>query len=257
MHYLHIIADKGNIVTRPIQTPRPAILLNSMNVASNTTHRRSHPRRKHPSTNNHLFKPLASTVICLSGQTPSIKTHLESLISKLGGVSVRDFDPAYVTHLILDEAKGSKYEYVQRNKEKDWVKRLCVIKSTWVLDCDLEGRRIDESLYGLDYVDESQNDVNKERDGVLPQEIQDASLEEACDWMLEQSFPRMFWARNFLMVGFENHDNNDSQGDEVMQLKVMQKLSKLIRRAGGTVYWSPSDVINVVVLSDACSEVQW
>lgn len=155
---------------------------------------------------------------------------------------MRDFDPAYVTHLILDEARGSKYEYVMCNKDRAFAKRLKVVNSTWIVDCEKVGKRCDESLYGVD-------EKNVEEEG-LPIEMQ-GSLEEACDYMLSMSFPRLFSAQSFLLMGF---DNDQSLGEN-KEVKI--KLSKLIRRAGGTIYWSPNDVISVVVLSDDCSEMQW
>lgn len=221
-----------------------------MNVATKTNRRRPpHPRRPRPTH----ASPLTSIVACLSGQTPSQKTHLESLISNLGGISVRDFDPAYVTHLILDEPKGSKYEYVQRNKGREFAKKLFVVRSDWVLDCEQTGKRCEESLYGV----EDKTDEEK-KNGVLPQEIQNVSLDEACEWMLCQAFPRMFLGQSFLLVGFDISGKSlvvNSEENKSMQLMV--KLSKLIRRAGGTIYWSPNDVITAVVLSDSCSEIQW
>ena len=230
-----------------------------MNVASTTTRRlhssvpipkqrRKRPRSSLPRPSSSAVatqqQPLSGVVACLSGQTSTIKTHLESLIVTLGGVTVRDFDPAYVTHLILDDARGSKYEYVMSNKDRAFAKRLKVVNSTWILDCEKEGRRCDESLYG---VDKKKNNVEEEG---LPIELQ-GSLEEACDYMLSTSFPRLFTAQSFLLMGFDN----DLSLDQNREVKV--KLSKLIRKAGGTIYWSPNDVISVVVLSDDCSEMQW
>ena len=112
---------------------------------------------------------------------------------------------------------------------------------------------MDESLYGLE-----DQDVEKEKwDEGLPKEMR-ASLLEACDYMLNTSFPRIFADHNFLLVGFDlNEQSLDSTSYENQNIQVMVKLSKLIRRAGGTIYWSPSDVIGVVVLSDCCSEEQW
>jgi hypothetical protein len=194
-------------------------------------------------------------VACLSGQTAADKTHLESLIVTLGGVAVRDFDPAFVTHLILDEAKGSKYEYVKRSKEKEFAKRLQVVRSEWVVDCDKEQTKVDESLYILD---ESAEQETPTGNAALPIELQNASLEEACEWMLSQTFSRLFTSQSFLFVGFDISEKSlDSSSDENKNMQVMIKLSKLIRRAGGTIYWSPNDVISVVVLSDGCSEEQW
>jgi hypothetical protein len=191
------------------------------------------------------------------GQTAADKTHLEPLIAALGGVAVRDFDPAYVTHLILDEAKGSKYEYVKRNKEKEFAKRLRlrVVRSEWVVDCDKGQAKVDESRYILDETTEQEAPSGSVS---LPIEVKNSSLDEACEWMLSQTFPRLFSAQSFLLVGFDISEKSlDSSSDENKNMQVMVKLSKLIRRAGGVIYWSPNDFISVVVLSDGCSEEQW
>ena len=221
-----------------------------MNVASTRRRPLPHKRPRPSSLTSNL--PLASTIACLSGQPPSLKHTLESLIVSLGGTAVRDFDPAIVTHLILDEAKGSKYDYVKRNQGRDFAKRLKVVTSEWVWNCEKEGRRVDESLYGL-----NEEDENEKWDEGLPKEMR-ASLSEACDYMLNASFPQIFANHNFLLVGFDlNERSLDPTSHENDNMQVMVKLSKIIRRAGGTIYWSPSDVIGVVVLSDCCSEEQW
>ena len=209
----------------------------------------------------------------------------------------------YVTHLILDDVKGSsKYNYVQRNLEKDWVRDLRIVRSGWVNACEREGRRVGEERFRLVDVDEvgevspvdggergvldtkeSGNDTTNQDDNnhlALPKEIRHASLDESCNWMLQQSFLRLLSSQSVLLVGFEPANitaeqgekeeittstfnvpaesikNNNSKKNESM-LVVQQKLSKLIRRAGGTIYWEPNDCISMVVVSDCCSEYQW
>lgn len=173
---------------------------------------------------------------------------------------MRDFDPAYVTHLILDEARGDKFDYVQRSREKfaarrgvnsggeqnEWVERLKVVTSKWVEDCWRERQRVSES----DYVVHPTPVEEKGTKNGLPKEVQNATLQEACTWMIQREIRRIFTSHSFLLVGFDGQE-----GDEMNLLK--QTMSKLIRRGGGTIYWHPNDVISVVVLSNACSEDQW
>eukprot|EP01082_Thalassiosira_pseudonana_P002946 g2828.t1 g2828 contig12:874681-877325(-) len=246
---------------------------------------------------------LTGVVACLSGLDTDLKDHIHNLITRLGGQYVRDFDPMYVTHLILDDVKGSsKYNYVQRNLEKDWVRDLRIVRSGWVNACEREGRRVGEERFRLVDVDEvgevspvdggergvldtkeSGNDTTNQDDNnhlALPKEIRHASLDESCNWMLQQSFLRLLSSQSVLLVGFEPANitaeqgekeeittstfnvpaesikNNNSKKNESM-LIVQQKLSKLIRRAGGTIYWEPNDCISMVVVSDCCSEYQW
>eukprot|EP00804_Cyclotella_cryptica_P020779 CCRYP_016605-RA/>CCRYP_016605-RA protein AED:0.00 eAED:0.00 QI:19/1/1/1/1/1/2/1011/561 len=258
-----------------------------MNVASNNATTGTNLRRRHSSTTNlpprrlrkrprsslseihappttttATTKPvLAGVVACLSGQTGPHKSHLESLLTSLGGVTLRDFDPLYVTHLILDTPVGSKYDYVRRNREKEFAIRLRMVTSGWVEQCAREGRWVEEDEYALQQQEEEEqhDDVctfpflkchdGRMEDGLLPKEIRNASLNEACEWMMtKRSFPQMFCSQHFLLVGFH--------GDH-SRLAVRPLLSALIRRAGGTICWSPNDFVTVVVLDEGYSEHQW
>ena len=60
--------------------------------------------------NHHnIFK---GVIACLSGQSYDSKEYIHSLLTKDGGGSAMgNFDPRYVTHLILDEGVGSKYDH--------------------------------------------------------------------------------------------------------------------------------------------------
>ncbi|KAL7483753.1 hypothetical protein ACHAW6_009394 [Cyclotella cf. meneghiniana] len=229
-----------------------------------TTHlppRRIRKRPRHPPTatnNNSPASPvLAGVVACLSGQTAPLKSRLESLVRSLGGVAVRDFDPLHVTHLILDRPCGNKYDYVRRNREREFARRLHLVASEWVERCREEGRRVDEEEYRLNENDDDENDERGKLSDderidrmILPKEIRQASLVEACEWTALRSFPRIFFSQHFLLVGFDHVD--DSNPSSIQSI-----LSALIRRAGGTVYWTPNDFITVVVLGEEYSEHQW
>ena len=61
--------------------------------------------------NNFMFETdesnkLLDVVACLSGQDQQMKYELHYAISELGGTFMRNYDPIYVTHLIMDEAIG-------------------------------------------------------------------------------------------------------------------------------------------------------
>mmetsp|Transcript_25585 Transcript_25585/g.61520 ORF Transcript_25585/g.61520 Transcript_25585/m.61520 type:complete len:790 (+) Transcript_25585:82-2451(+) len=117
----------------------------------------------------------------------------------------------------------------------------------------------------------------------LPKEICHASLEEKCDWMLQhpaEKYSNLFSRQSFIMVGFDNDcDTNADKCDPVdcsrlpskkqgglpdglpfflEEYKTLKgKVSKIIRRAGGTIFWEPTECITAVVLTDNYSKHAW
>jgi len=126
----------------------------------------------------------------------------------------------------------------------------------------------------------------------LPKDIEHASLEEKCDWMIQQpvdKYCNLFSRQSFILVGFDedNNTNTDNGLSEVpvdssrlrvaskLQLqdgpsnsgvvsigkneseKLKGKISKLIRRAGGTIFWEPNEWITNVLLNDNYSKYVW
>ena len=74
-----------------------------------------------------------------------MKYELHYAISKLGGTFMRNYDPRYVTHLIMDEAIGKKYESWKKNWKKKWVcSNIQIVKTSWVHACSEMGRRVPE-----------------------------------------------------------------------------------------------------------------
>ena len=61
--------------------------------------------------NHHnIFK---GVIACLSGQSYDSKEYIHALLTKdsRGSARMCNFDPRYVTHLVLDEGVGSKYDH--------------------------------------------------------------------------------------------------------------------------------------------------
>ena len=254
------------------------------NDALSNTNRRRTSTTTNGKTNIRTSKVLDGVTACLSGQTEPVKNHIHTLISNLGGTSQGTFDARYVTHLILDYPIGSKYELYKQNLELnvDWATKLYVVSTSWVEACEKEGKRVSEVEYKLQEVNDNNDDIdmnngNLLRNGeggatnnniyALPKEIQHvSSLEEKCDWMIENqladTYCNLFSSHSILLVGFSEDDQQGSgsksgEGGGNNSDALKQKMSKLIRRAGGTIFWEPNEWITTVVLNDGYSKHLW
>ncbi len=167
----------------------------------------------------------------------------------------------------------------------EWAKRIFVVTSSWIEACHRQGRRVSEKDHLLDKnsmnFDEQDSELDvstaHNNDENLPKEL-DGPLEEACHWMLQslQSqlllpskpivLPRIFSCRSFLLLGFDTDQtfsdltNPKSRGGssaESTSIPVKELLSKLIRRAGGTVYWEPNEFISIIVVQSGYSKEVW
>ena len=122
---------------------------------------------------------LANVVACLSGYDDRIKSRLRAAVTSLGGTAMGRFDPAYVTHLVVDAPEGSKYENWRRHyelgskgnnnnnnevKAAEWAQRLAVVRSGWILACEREGRLASEDGYRLPLLADNDNDNNADAD---------------------------------------------------------------------------------------------
>ena len=248
-------------------------------------------------------KILDGVVACLSGQTEDVKTHIHNIIHKLGGTSQGEFDPKYVTHLILDEPVGSKYDFYSSHLHSnyEWADKLHVVTTSWVECCEREGKRLPEEEYKLqDKIDGNNNEedvqtntyktsYNAEQEQqcyTLPKEIEHISLEEKCNWMIQHQptdkYCNLFSYQSFLLVGFDNNNNTEEKNNNATttattidggdhhpgvhdtsqsrsgSAEVLKgKISKLIRRAGGTIFWEPNEWITTVLLIDEYTKHTW
>ena len=258
---------------------------------SNTNRRRTSTATNGNTNIRSKSKVLDGVTACLSGQTEPVKNHIHTLISNLGGTSQGTFDARYVTHLILDYPIGSKYELYKQNLELnvDWATKLYVVSTSWVEACEKEGKRVSEVDYKLQEVNDNNDDMNNDngslfRNGVsegatnnnicaLPKEIQHvSSLEEKCDWMIENqladAYCNLFSSHSILLIGFSEDDQQGGDSNTTAADKkwegggnnsdaLKQKISKLIRRAGGTIFWEPNEWITTVILNDGYSKHLW
>jgi len=265
---------------------------------------------------------LDGVVVCLSGLEPDLKNRLHDTVTSLGGTFLRQFNPEFVTHLVLDEPMGPKYEFVMNCKKMaweeerarraretmaeetsasaltklpltkasspEWAKRIFVVTSSWIEACHRQGRRVSESDYLLEKnsmnfddddhgLDVSNMHNNDDKLKITPTEL-DEPLEEACRWMLQSSqsqlqqpsktivIPRLFSCRSFLLLGFDtdqpfsynkNSISHAKTRAESTNISVKELLSKLIRRAGGTIYWEPNEFISIIVVQAGYTKEVW
>ena len=164
---------------------------------------------------------LHGVVAVLSGQDVPLKSHMYTLISSMGGRYARDLDPRTVTHLVVDSPTGNKYDYWRQHLRlsSGWAVDCHIVTSGWVDACDREGRRVDESEWGLGSENarkrrrvevpiESRQRVETEAVGGrerLPEGLRRCSPLEICDTLIEENNTdrRLFSGRCFILVGFE------------------------------------------------------
>ena len=282
--------SSSNLNNKNSTKPQQSSNTTNNDALSNTNRRRTSSATNGKTNIRSKSKVLDGVTACLSGQTEPVKNHIHTIISNLGGTSQGTFDARYVTHLILDYPIGSKYELYKQNLELnvDWATKLYVVSTSWVEACEKEGKRVSEVDYKLQEVNDNNNNYmndNLVRNGVseggatnnniyaLPKEIQHiSSLEEKCDWMIENqlvdTYCNLFSSHSILLVGFSEDEqggdgsnttavDKSGEGDGNNSDGLKQKISKLIRRAGGTIFWEPNEWITTVILNDGYSKHLW
>lgn len=134
-------------------------------------------------------------------------------------------NPSENTHLIAREASGAKYEVaVSAN--------LYIVGAGWLEDCQKQQRRVEESAHIV------APSTTKERPCV---ELSRTSLLEQVDHCLnsiERPQSDLFSIGNLHLVGFE--DGSDLQ----------VRMSRLLRRGLGTIYWDFFEDITHVIVND-------
>lgn len=237
--------------------------------------------------------PLAGVVVCLSGQARDDKDRLHRTIRSLGGTAVGNFDPRVVTHLVLDAPTGPKYDFWWTHRDNGWAARLSVVTSGWVVACGQEGRQADEREHRLPQVrgegeERATAGAGAAARDALPSAMHHASLDEQCASMLRQQdrdraardrCRNLFARQSLLLVNFEEGEEGAADGAASSEAWVSSRaargagnamaparreadtrkgrLSKLLRRAGGTIYWEPNEWISVVVLNERYTKRTW
>jgi len=195
--------------------------------------------------------PLRGAVVCLTGLPADEKTRLHRYVEQLGGRYVffswlllvvsrradaayarsplllllcdsytRDLDTAKTTHLIAQDPEGAKYDTAIA------CPTIRVVSPAWLEECVNTGTRANEKLHALTNTPEEFPPLEQE----LEQLIQCNARND------------LFVSCRFLLLGF-------GAGSDVNM-----KLSRLIRRGKGTIYWELNEAITHVIVADDCDE---
>lgn len=165
--------------------------------------------------------PLQGVVVCLSGLPADDKTKLHQLVDELGGTFTRDLDTSQTTHLIAMSPDGAKYDTAIS------CPHIYIVQPEWIKQTAETGVRAKEENH---YLTET----------ALPE----TDLETSLDLLLEtEERSKLFASCKFYLIGFDEVESNDHG-----------KLSKLIRRGMGTIYWELNEIITHIIVNDDCED---
>ena len=135
------------------------------------------------------------------------------------------------THLVAAVPKGAKYcsaitcEHVR------------VVRPEWLLDSVARGALLDEDGYACDGPDMPA--IGEALDGLLESER-----------LIDEIY--VFSRCQFYLVGFDEGVEEDGKGTEGTVVK--GKLSRVIRRERGTIYWNVNEYITHIIVADGCND---
>ena len=169
-------------------------------------------------------EPLRGVVACLTGLTHDAKIHFHSLIESLGGTYTREFNLDKNTHLIAEVANGAKYDLASS------CPRIHIVRPTWLISCSQQGKHVEESIHSLSAKKRpSPSNILSQIDALLKENT--------------TSFPSPFEFHQFYFLGFEKDP------------KLREKLSQIIRRGKGTIFWEMNEGISIMIMHDMCDSV--
>jgi len=192
--------------------------------------------------------PLRGVIACLSGLPQDRKEEIHGLILSMGGRYTRELNLDKNTHLITEKAKGAKYELAVSSNPP-----VHVVSSSWVISTFNAGKRASEAEHGLnptanDSVEIPTRTTHRSNHSLIS--LADTALLEdvysnkefkvGCAFYHSRSV--LFEKLQFYLIGFEDNP------------ELKQKLSKLIRRGSGTIYWDMNKDISVLLVCDACDK---
>jgi len=202
--------------------------------------------------------PLQGVVACLSGQDQHKKEELHMLILSLGGRYTRDLNLDKNTHLITEEAQGEKYKLVVSSDPQI----VHIVRQSWLNSTLQTGKRPCEENHKLELLlsgtggtnnnrcNGNQNlQVNDSKPSIISL-VNDALSDPALKMMRingnvnnhSSSHSSIFEKLQFYLVGFES------------DTELKQKISKLIRRGNGTIYWEMNEEISILLVSNMCDD---
>jgi hypothetical protein len=133
--------------------------------------------------------------------------------------------------LIAQAPEGKKFEAAVNNSST-----IHVVSPAWLEACHKTKSRAREQQFSWIEMDDCDTN-NQEEDGA------DIDISNTLDELLESNERnKLFSSCRFLLVGFE--EQSDSK----------QKLSKLIRRSMGTIYWELNELITHLIVETDCAD---
>ncbi|KAG7352717.1 twin BRCT domain containing protein [Nitzschia inconspicua] len=213
------------------------LLLSTLSSSSSSQGGR---KRQREDTEKH--RPLQDVVACLSGFPHEQKDELHQLIESLGGRYTRELNLDKNTHLITELSHGAKYELAAANPQT-----IHIVTPSWLHTAAKSEQRPFEADHSIS----SRTAKSFSSLLQLPSKQQTRSaLVPRLDCALRLSHENqvqrrsLFQPHHFYLLGFEGGNYNNEN------LKL--QLSKLIRRANGTIYWELNEDVTVLVLCDGC-----
>ena len=207
-------------------------------------------------------QPLRGVVACLSGYTSSEKEELHELIEYLGGRYTRDFSLDGNTHLITEAPQGAKYDLAassavnddngDSDKDGHESRKIYIVTRSWLEACatSKSGTKASESDHKL--LLHSDDDLIGQRHLTLQQFLSMLDNEFSTK-KGNKSRTGLFSCLQFYLLGFQEDQNQVHPPDQLRQFR--NKLSTLIRRAGGTIYWELKQDVNIFILCDGCDDI--
>ncbi|MGK3751684.1 MAG: hypothetical protein ACI8RD_003985 [Bacillariaceae sp.] len=200
-----------------------------------------------------IISPLQGVVASLSGYDQHRKEELHQLILSLGGRYTRELNLDKNTHLITEVAHGAKYKLAVSSSDTPQI--VHIVTPSWLNSTSETGLRALESdhklellLTGTAAAGTAASDVVDSKPSLLSL-VNNALVDPALQIIMginENSSPHssssIFEDLHFYLIGFEGN------------VDLKQKISKLVRRGNGTIYWDMNEDISIILLCDTCDE---
>jgi hypothetical protein len=198
--------------------------------------------------------PLKGIVACLTGMSHTEKNKYHEWIEALGGTYTRDFQTSRNTHLIAQTTEGEKYKVAILESS------IYVVQPSWLEACFAKKCRVEEAEYSwkrdpgkrkkISAAAINNGNNKKPKQDLLSYLTQCLKIDNP-DQNKDLLTPRpLFDSCQFYLVGFGDSTNGE---------KERIKLSQLIRRGMGTIFWEFQEgvVTHVIVHDDSSDAVRY
>lgn len=197
--------------------------------------------------------PLKGIVACLTGMTHTEKNKYHEWIEASGGTYTRDFQTSRNTHLIAQTSEGEKYKVAIREPS------IYVVQPSWLEACFAKKCRVEEAEYSWKHdtgkrkknsTSANSHNCKKPKQDLLSSLTQCLTMNNADQHKYLLTPRPLFDSCQFYLVGFGESTNSE---------KERVKLSQLIRRGMGTIFWEFQEgvVTHVIVHNDSSDAVRY